>query len=171
MIRSEKRLKELGLVLNGNNPLRITEAIESLRNSQPFEGAIGLLISFFERSDNSSIRRLITNFMNDLKDQSACSEVMEEIKKETLPDTHRMLISSCWQSGLDYTDYLSDFADIFLLTEDYLTAIECFSVIESWAQNLTRKEKDEIIKMIREDLSVRHDEISALRLELISVLR
>ncbi len=171
MIRSEKRLKELALVLTRDNPLMIEDAIEVLRNTQPFEGAIGLLTSYFNRSDNSSIRKQITNFMNDLKDQAACREVMEEIKKEILPDTLRMLISSCWQSGLDYVAYSADFAGIFLLTDDYMTAIECFTVIESSVQNMTTKEKDEIIRIITEGSALRSEEMSALETELISVLK
>ncbi len=171
MIRSEKRLKELALVLDRDNPLQIEDAIEVLRNTQPFEGAIGLLISYFNRSDNSSIRKEITNFMNDLKDQAACREVMEEIKKKILPDTLRMLVSSCWQSGLDYAAFSADFAGIFLFTEDYMTAVECFTVIESSAQNLTRKEKDEIIRIITEGSALRSEEMTALETELISVLK
>ncbi len=170
MIKSEKRLKELDLVLANGNALRITEAIDSLRNTPPFEGAIRSLIAYYNRTNDFSFKRLIMDFMNDLKDQSAIGEVMKEIKKENIPDTLRMLISSCWQSGLNYADYLTDFAGIFLLTEDYMTAIECFSVIESSVQHLTQRKKDEIIKMIKENHDKMSDEITALRLELISVL-
>ncbi len=171
MIRSAKRLKELDLALTRDNPLMAAQAIEFIRNEQPFEGAIGLLISYYNRSGDSSIKKQIANFMNDIKDQSACSEVMNEIRKEIVPETLRMLISSCWQSGLDYSDFSSDFAAIFLLTEDYMTAVECFTVIESSVQKMTRKDKDEIIRIINKGPSARPDEKSALKLELVSILR
>lgn len=170
MIKSEKRLKELDLVLTNGNGLRITEAIDSLRNTPPFEGAIRSLIACYNKSDDSSLRIQIMNFMNDLKDHSAIEEVMTEIKREIIPDTLRMLISSCWQSGLNYSDYTSDFAGIFLSTEDYMTAIECFTVIESSAQHMTQLKKDEIIKMIKENNDPVSDETRTLRLELISML-
>ena len=170
MIRSEKRLKELDLVLTRGNVLKITEATDFLRNNQPFEGAIGLLIAHYNRSDDFSVKRLIKDFLNDLKYQSACEEVMTEIRRELVPETLRMLISSCWQSGLNYAAYTTDFAGIFLHTEDYMTAIECFSVIESSVQHMTRGKKDEIIKMIKEISPAVTDEKTALSLELISVL-
>jgi hypothetical protein len=171
MIRSGKRLKELDLALTRDNPLMVAQAIEFLRSGQPIEGAIGLLISYYNRSGDSSIKKQIADFMNDIKDQSACREVMDEIRKEILPETLRMLISSCWQSGLDYSDFSSDFAAIFVLTEDYMTAVECFTVIESSVQKMTRKDKDEIIRIMDKGSSAEPDEKSALRLALISILR
>ncbi|MDP3002858.1 MAG: hypothetical protein Q8N38_07010 [Bacteroidales bacterium] len=39
MIRSEKKFNELTSVLNKDNSILISEAIELLREEQPFEGA------------------------------------------------------------------------------------------------------------------------------------
>jgi hypothetical protein len=170
MTRSDKRIKELELVLKQNNTLKITQAIESLRNNEPFEGAISLLISHFKISDNSFIKKLIASFMNDLKYQSASHEVMNEIKKGGSLETMRMLVSSCWQSGLDYSGYLSEFALIFVNTGDYMTALECFSVIENSAQMVRETIKSEIIRILSEDSSAISEEKRSLRLELIKVL-
>jgi len=170
MIRSDKKLKELELVLTRNNTPKVTAAIESLRNSEPFKGAVGLLISQFNRTNNSFIKNLITSFMNDLKYQSACEEVMNEIRKGGADETMRMLISSCWQSGMDYSGYLSEFASIFVKTGDYMTALECFTVIEATGQELQKTRKAEIIDIISEDTSPISEEKKALRLELINLL-
>jgi hypothetical protein len=169
MISPENKRKELEHILNKENFVRISAAIKMLRDESPFGGAIGLLVAYYDKSDNSSIKRLIRDFLNDLKDQSACSEVINEIRKNINTDTLRMLVSSCWQSGLDYAGYSSDFANLFL-TGDYVTAIECFTVIESSLHNLTRTKKNEIIKMIREGSPAVISEKTALALELISVL-
>jgi hypothetical protein len=170
MNRSVKRLKELDIILNRENVQKITEAIEVLRYGQPLEGAISLLVSLYNRSDDSSIKSLITSFMNDIKDQSACSEVMAEIRKEASTGTLRMLISSCWQSGLNYAEYSADFIEIFLLTDDYLTAFECFTVLEPLVQDIPKSRRDEIIQVIRAKTPVLSNDLRALRLELISVL-
>jgi hypothetical protein len=165
MIKSGKRLKELELALTRDNPLMIAQAIEFLRSEQPFEGAIGLLISYYNRSGDSSIKKQIADFMNDIKDQSACREVMDEIRKEILPETLRMLISSCWQSGLDYSDFSSDFAAIFFSLKLYDSW--CL-VIESSVQKMTRKDKDD--NQNTDKAHQRPDE-SQLRFALISILR
>jgi hypothetical protein len=80
-----------------------------------------------------------------------------------------MLISSCWQSGLDYSGYSSDFANLFLAS-DYMTAIECFTVLESSVINMTKSEKNKIINMIRTGTPSVVGEKTVLALELISVL-
>jgi hypothetical protein len=169
MTSPQNKRKELEHILNEENFVKITGSIKSLRHESPFRGAIGLLVAFYNERDNSSVKNLIKDFLNDLKDQSSCEEVIAEIKKELKPETLRMLVSSCWQSGLNYSGYSSDFADLFLAGE-YMTAIECFTVIENSVNNLTRPEKDSLIKQIREGSSGSIGEKTALALELISVL-
>jgi len=169
MISSENKRKELEHILNKENFVKITGAIKQLRDETPFVGAIGLLVSFYNGNDNSSVKRLIKDFFNDLKDQSSCSEVMAEIKKDIKPETRRMLVSSCWQSGLNYAGYSDYFAYLFL-SEDYMTAIECFTVLESSVQHMSKVKRDAIIKIIREGSQTGTSEKTALVLELISVL-
>ena len=170
MITQENKRKELEHILSRDNFVKIAEAIKMLRNESPFRGAIGLLISYFNKSDNNFIKKLIKEFLNDLKDQASCTEVVAEMKKDLQPETLAMVVSSCWQSGLNYAGYSSDFANLFI-TGDYMTAIECFTVIESSAHHMTRAKKDEIIKMIRERPVSGTDEKEALAIELISVLK
>ena len=169
MIISEKKLKELELVLSRDNQLMVTETIKSLRNEMPFKGAIGLLVSYYDRTNDNSVKKLITDFLNDLKDKSAIEEVMAGLRKKTRPDTRRMLICSCWQSGLDYSGYSSEFVRYFL-DEDYMTAVECFTVIESFVNKITRNKKDELLKILRQKPSEELKEKQSLTRELISVL-
>jgi predicted DNA-binding protein len=81
MIRSVKKLKKLADSLNKDNNILISEAIELLREEQPFEGAIGLLTSFYNKTDDHLKKKAIEGFMNDLKDQAASVEVINEIIK------------------------------------------------------------------------------------------
>jgi hypothetical protein len=169
MTSPQNKRKELEHILSKENFVKIAGAIKQLRDQSPFKGAIEVLVAYYDDSDNNSVRILIKDFLNDLKDQSQCIEVVAEIKKDIKPDTRRMLISSCWQSGLDYAGYSSDFVDVFL-NADYMTAIECFTVVESSVHKMTRAKKDEIIGKIRESIPDVASEKSALALELISVL-
>ncbi len=168
MIQSEKKLKELATVLKNGNPSVIRDAVETLRDELPFEGAIGLLSSYYNATDDHQIRKSIERFMNDIKDQAASVEVIREAKMPYREDTIRMIISSCWQSGLDYSEYSSEIADIFLKVK-YITAIECFTVLEGSINNISDKKKDEIIKSIRMITKAGDDEKNQLALELIAL--
>jgi len=169
MISPQIKRKELEHILRKDNFVQISESIRKLRDGSPFSGAIGLLVAYYNENDNHPVRRLIREFLSDLKDQSSCEEVVAEIKKEIKPETLRMLVASCWQSGLNYSGYSTDFADLFL-EGDYMTAIECFTVLESSVQYMSKTEKDTIIKLIREGSVGGIGEKTSLALELISVL-
>jgi len=169
MIKSEKKVKELIEMLNLDNNIDITEAIELLRQEKPFEGAIGIFTAFYDKTNDMPVRKSIAGFMNDLKDQSACIEVITEIRKEWKPDTISMLVSSCWQSGLNYSDFSIDLAKVFLYG-DYVTAIECLTVIEESVPQLSEEKRNEVIKLVKENPFPRADEKSTLTHELISIL-
>jgi len=169
MLNSEEKLKDLASLLNSENNTLIEEGIRLLREDQPFRGAIGLLTRLFDKTDDSSIRRNIGQFMNDLKEQSASSEIITEIKKQWKAETITMLVSSCWQSGLDYSDYYLEITDVFL-KGDYLTALECLTVIEEAAGLLKDDKKDEILSYIEKNTLPQSNEKRELTQELITIL-
>ena len=74
MLKSEKKVKELSVLLSEENSSLISEAIGLLRDEEPFEGAISLLASFYDKSEDNPVRKTIEGFMNDLKDQSVSRE-------------------------------------------------------------------------------------------------
>lgn len=169
MIRSDIKLKELAQTLDKDSNLIITEKVEELRQEKPFEGAIGLLTAYYDKTDDFSIRKSIAGFLNDLKDQSVCVEVINEIRKPWKHDTISMLVSSCWQSGLNYSDFSLDLAKAFI-NADYVTAIECLTVIEESVSDLSRERKDEVIKLIEDSSSDVPAEMTSLRSELLLIL-
>jgi hypothetical protein len=170
MIKSEKKFKELSALLSRENSLLISEAIELLRDAEPFEGAIGLLASLYDKSEDMLIRKTIEGFMNDIKDQSVSREIMTEIKKPFMKETITMLVASCWQSGLDYSSYSGEMAEVFLQS-DYLTALECFTVIEESVHKLSETKRKELIHLIDNSSSQASHEKKALTQELIEILK
>jgi hypothetical protein len=169
MIESEKKLKELNSRLHDRNVSVIIESLKSLRNNEPFVGAIRVLSETYDLSENQVVKELIRNFMNDIKESGARPEVITEITKNYKPSTIGMLVSSCWQSGLDYSAYAADLAHIFL-NYDYSVAIECFTVLEESSPRISKKNKDEIILFLKENEGHVSKEKTALLSELITVL-
>jgi len=169
MIRSEKKLKDLASLINKDNTILLCEAIELLRDEQPFEGAVGLLTRCYNTTDDTDVRKSIEGFMNDLKDQAVCVEVINEIREQWKPETVSMLVSSCWQSGLNYSEYSTDLAEVFL-RGDYVTALECLTVIEESVPELSAEKKVEIIQLLKESPVSPINEKRSLTLELIKIL-
>jgi hypothetical protein len=169
MIKSEKKFKELSTLLSGENSLLISEGIGLLRDSEPFEGAIGLLAAFYDKSEDILVRKTIEGFMNDIKDQSVSREIMTEINKPFRKETITMLVASCWQSGLDYSAYSDEMAEVFLKS-DYLTALECFTVIEESVHEMSPAKRKEIIGIIETASPLASSEKNGLTRELIAIL-
>ena len=97
-------------------------------------------------------------------------EIITEIRKPFKQATISMLVSSCWQSGLDYSEYSADMAEIFLRS-DYVTALECLTVIEESVHELSRAKRNEIMNIIEENPLPASNEKTGLTHELISILR
>ncbi|HEX2920872.1 MAG TPA: hypothetical protein VHO50_06895 [Bacteroidales bacterium] len=147
MVSKQKRLNELALLLQRPDAVIVTQAIELLREEEPFNGVIGLLADCYDSNKSTSVTKAIEGFMNDMKEKSLQPELMSEIRKNHKPATKGMLVASCWQSGIDYSEYCLDFAEAFLNNE-YMVAIECLTVIEESSGKLDQKTKKEIIKLI-----------------------
>jgi hypothetical protein len=169
VIKSDKKVKDLAQVLEKKNSILAIQAIRKLREDESFEGAIGLLAAAFEDWTDKSVRKTIEDFFNDLKDPSGRPEVIAEIKKPLSQGTISMLVASCWQSGLDYSDYIEEMVNVFL-TGDYPTSIECMTVIGESAQDCSRERKDELIAILQDTPGVWTNEKKNLTLELIAIL-
>jgi hypothetical protein len=169
MINSEKKVRELEIKLNDKNPSNLIAAIDSLRDHDPFSGAVRLLSNLYDVSETDMIRDHIRSFMNDLKESSVRSEVMSEIIGSHSSETVTMLVSSCWQSGLDYSSWASDLVNVFCKS-DYATALECFTVLEESSHTLPVPKKKELIAILNNNDNTKVPEKSALQRELISIL-
>jgi hypothetical protein len=170
VIKSDKKIKELSAVLKKNDTVAVAHAVNLLRDDEPFEGAISLMAEYYDNCTDKSLQKTIEAFFNDLKDQSVRPEIIAEIRKPWKHDTISMLVASCWQSGLDYSDYLTDLALTFLRA-DYATSIECMTVIEESVQNSSRARKDEAIALIMGDPASFMNEKNSLVHELIGILQ
>jgi len=81
-----------------------------------------------------------------------------------------MLASSCWQSGLDYSEFAVNLAEAFM-EGDYETSLECFTVIENCSDSISDDDIDEIIFRLGNEIVNFDAAKSRLTQELISVLK
>jgi hypothetical protein len=170
MIKSEKKLREFESKINSKDEAVISEAIKLLRNETSFSGAIHLITVLFNRSDNDKLKNIVQNFLIDLKEPEVRKEVIAELNSSCSQKTKCMLVSSCWQSGLDYSEFSSDFANIFI-EGDYKTALECFTVLEESSGRIPEIQRMEIIERLTNNEDLFTNEKRELNKALIGVLR
>ena len=170
MERQERKIRDFEERLKSRDSRTLLKAIKLLREEEPWEGAVSLLVAIYDETDDPGVQKAVQDFLNDLKYKSACKEVIAEMKKKHKPQTTGMLASSCWQSGLDYSAYLNDFAGIFV-SSDLTVAIECYTVIKESADRVSHRVKNEISDILIDAAPSLSEEKAALANDLIMSFR
>jgi hypothetical protein len=115
-----------------------------------------LILDLLAKNNLDAVNQEVLIFIGQLKDQKSVPELIKYVNYKKAGKHLADLISQCWQCGLDFSPYLTIFADNFL-TGDYKVALESFTVIEEmlWrstpemiidCQNYLLKGKDKINK-------------------------
>jgi len=170
MLKSEKKLAELNKILTNGKYNEINDRISILRSEEPFAGAVSLLADFYDKTKDNGLKLLVSEFFNDMKERSCRAEVIESMASVSNPASKAMLASSCWQSGLDYSDYAIALAEIFILS-DYITSLECFTVLETCSGMISSADKSGIISRLADKIDTYDTAKLKLARELIAVMK
>lgn len=146
----ENKEKEISTKLQSKVEKSINEAILAIRE----DGNPKLLTELFGiyEQSSSAIKTKITDVFNDLKDQKIAHTIIDLLQSTTSTDSKKMLLSACWQSRLDYIDYLETFIDT-IMTEDFEMSFEAFTVIENLESKVLKERKDQLIQYTEDKLS------------------
>jgi len=151
MLKSEKKLAELNKILINGKYNEIHDRISMLRTEEPFEGAIKLLAGFYGETSDDALKLIISDFFNDMKERSGRAEVIESLTSSGDPASKAMLASSCWQSGLDYSEFAVSLADAFM-AGDYIISLECFTVLDTCAASISDSDRAGIIYRLQQEI-------------------
>lgn len=124
------------------------------------------LFQVFASSQSPEISTAVFNLLINLKDSSAIPYIVAAIQAGELKNIRGKLISTCWQSRLDFGAHAELFADFFI-HEDFGVAFEAFTVLE----NLDSiGNKTMVLNKLRNPAEIMSEEKEFLRVELIDML-
>ncbi len=118
---------------------------------------------------DEEIMETCIKLLNDIKNKDAVASLADAIKDQKYVPIRKELVASCWQSGLDYHEYLGVFVDV-AIESDYATTFEAFTVIEDCIGEVeedARKKSADKLKKAEDSIS--KDKIPLVR-ELISMI-
>ena len=163
--------KELQVLLKSDKIEEIEKGLK-LSNEKGTIDEIPLICNLLKHPEKELLENSITELLSSIKIKESNLKIIEsiEIFKEQKANL-RVLIQVCWQSQLDFTQYLDLFVDVFI-SEDYLTAIESFTVIENILTDYSYKEDFlmEQVDKVKDNLSEMDESKLILAKELILVL-
>lgn len=123
------KIESLLLDVKSSNTAIVKTAFEGLKIvGEP--SILHPIILELNTKNHTEKNALILEFLACLKDRKARSVMMDLIQQTELKDYQQLLLSTIWNSPLDYTDYLEVFVDL-ALKGDFIITLECLTIIEN----------------------------------------
>jgi hypothetical protein len=120
----------------------------------------------YEKHITEEIDRQLESMFNHNKYKKVIPVICDLVNNERNPETIKMLISSVWQSGLDYSAHIEVFMP-FLKSSDFSLSFEALTVIESNIDFLDDKNAGKLKKSLS---AIRNDANENIRLLLDGIL-
>jgi hypothetical protein len=174
MIISEMKDQDKNMIdgiqkaVNKHNYAKIHAKIDEIKSTGK-PAILPYLLDLLNSDCPETIKQDVLLLTGDLKNQSCVQILVDYITNRKVGDHLNQLIAACWQSSLDFSNYLEAFAECFV-REDYQTALEAFTVIEE----MLWRTKASLLLSCREYLLGKSSEIAgekeALFKELLKIL-
>ena len=110
-------------------PAKVTSALDALQVSGKDSIVEPLIRAIKLQTDEKSIAEII-EFLSSLKSTSASKEVMACLRNPELADLKTQILSTIWNSPLDYSEYLAEFVSL-AVKGDFLMILECLTILEN----------------------------------------
>lgn len=116
--------------LQSKDELKVASAIKAF-SVHGHASVIEPIIAEWRTGLSSENEVLVIDLLQSLKDTSAIEPLMEAFKNPANAHLRRKLVSTFWNSKLDFSDYLADFV-LFGIEGDFLDALEAITLIENF---------------------------------------
>jgi len=109
---------------------------------------IPLLLELLNTMPENEVEKEICNVLGSVKEKDSVNSFIRAIEDEKFNKIRKLIITACWQNGLDFSTFLPVFIDQ-VISEEWETAFEAFTVID----NLEYLPSDAIIRVSVEKIN------------------
>jgi hypothetical protein len=127
------------------------------------------IIELLNSEKNIEIKSAIIELLNDLKIQTGTLEIIKALKNSKYKSIQKILLISCWHSGLNYTEHLNFFVDLFI-SGNFEIAFEAFTIIENMESGVGQKIIEPLLEKLKSGVTDPTKEKTDLLIELVNVL-
>jgi hypothetical protein len=125
----KSKIKQLVADLNSGIPKQISSALKELQ----LHGDISILrplVELLKTDLPPATQTEILFFLADVSTSKATVEMMAILKDESLLPQRQIVLSTIWNSKLDYSPYIAEFVEI-ACEGNFLEALDCLTIIEN----------------------------------------
>lgn len=131
----------------GLDSIKTIELIMTLKGKKTQTEVLPFLAELHANSKDEGVIKEIEALFNDIKDTRLREEIIKIIEDTGIESTKSSLIASCWQSGMNYSEYFMHFID-WSISGNYAIALECFTVIEQNIIDVPKKIKEDGLRKL-----------------------
>lgn len=137
--------------LYSNNESIVLAAIKEISETGNSE-YLPALIELLNNHESDEIKDKVAKVFSEIKHTNAVPYLVKAIEDNRLAGIREVLVRTCWENGLDYTNYFSTFVDL-LINGDYMVAFEAYTLIENSEGTLSKASAMEYISRLKEALA------------------
>lgn len=108
---------------------KVTTALDALQVYGD-DSIIEPLIQALDKQKEERSAAEIIEFLSSLKSSTAPEKVMECLENPAYAHQRNNILSTIWNSPLDYSDYLADFVAL-AVKNDFMVTLECLTILEN----------------------------------------
>lgn len=124
------KIKEIISFLTSKDEKLIKKALSGLKVDGDAT-VIPLLVDLLlNDKDEKKYQKEILEILSSLKDTSATEVIIEMLRDEKHLPIRQLLLSTIWNSALDYSNYMADFV-LIACEGDLLEALDCLTILEN----------------------------------------
>jgi HEAT repeat protein len=154
--------------LLSNNTDEVLFTINKLRNTGN-KSLIPYLIDILASHKSIKVKESVINLLYDLKYQSAAEEIIKAIKSDKYIHIREELLAVCWQSSLDFSNYIDVFTEKFI-KGNFKESFEAFTAIENIEKKLDAELAENSIAALKDVINNIEENKKELLIELVHIL-
>jgi len=168
MEKPDKYYIETEKKLSGKDKIKVLETISEIKQTGK-AGILPLLFQTIKDNSHSKISTEIFKLLGQLKDKKCIPYIIDEIQSEGSVDYKTALLTSCWQSGLDYSEHIGVFTEQFI-EGNFKVSFEAFTVIEEWIYNAKQENIKKCLSNLKHNISSISEDKKLLYIDLVKLL-
>lgn len=128
-LNTEKRASLITDLMSENETIALA-AIDKVKKSGD-AAMVPAILNALVNTKELAIENALSQLLFDLKDKNAVEELVNRLSDPEFADIRVLMLSACWQTGIDLSHRLPDFVTV-ACTGSYMECLEVLTIIENW---------------------------------------
>jgi len=123
------KVKSILKDINTGEEKKIIEGLKALKVNGD-DDVILPILNVWNAGVSQKAEEEIVTFIGDIKSSTSAQTIMDVLLNDEYKKIHLELLSTVWNSKVDYSEYIVDFVNL-AIKHDFMVALECITVIEN----------------------------------------